>query len=56
MIICKLYYMNHACFLPKKVLNMKLKGKWDHNGNQRSGKMSHKRMWKENDFLLIIVW
>ena len=43
--------MNHACFLPKKVLNMKLKGKcprgkWDQDENQRLGNMSHKRMLK----------
>jgi len=48
MIIWKLYYMNCACFLLKEVLNIKLKGKWDQDGNQRLGKMSHKRTQKES--------
>jgi len=39
--------MNRVCFIPKEVLNMTLKGKWDQDENKRFGNMSHKGMWKE---------
>jgi hypothetical protein len=46
MIICKLYYMNRACFLPKKVLNVKLKEKGIIMGSRGQGRCHTKECGK----------